>query len=123
MAFREKGLQFASTNYWTQVKDRCCCSVAQSCLTLCDPADFSMPGLPVLHYLLGWGEIHGTWGAQVLLPFPLLLRKIFVILNHDLRPHSFFTPDAEKKVKCWMGKCPGPASTNECSHPKGRYWT
>ena len=26
-----------------------CCSVAQSCLTLCDPMDCSMPGFPVLH--------------------------------------------------------------------------
>ena len=27
-------------------------SVAQSCLTLCDPMDWSMPGLPVRHQLL-----------------------------------------------------------------------
>ena len=26
-----------------------CCSVAKSCLTLCDPTDGSMPGSPVLH--------------------------------------------------------------------------
>ena len=29
----------------------CCCSVTQSCLTLCDPMDCSMPGFSVLHYL------------------------------------------------------------------------
>ena len=29
----------------------CCCSATQSCLTLCDPMDYSMPGFPVLHYL------------------------------------------------------------------------
>ena len=29
----------------------CCCSVAWSCLTLCDPVDCSMTGFPVLHYL------------------------------------------------------------------------
>ena len=29
-----------------------CCSVAQSCLTLCDPTDCSTPGFPVLHYHL-----------------------------------------------------------------------
>ena len=30
----------------------CChCSVAQSCPTLCDPMDCSMPGFPVLHHL------------------------------------------------------------------------
>ena len=29
-----------------------CCSVAKLCLTLRDPMDCSMPGFPVLHYLL-----------------------------------------------------------------------
>ena len=29
----------------------CCCSVAKSCLTLCDPIDGSMPGFSVLHHL------------------------------------------------------------------------
>ena len=28
-----------------------CCSVAQSCSTLCDPMDCSTLGFPVLHYL------------------------------------------------------------------------
>ena len=36
-------------------------SVTQSCLTLCDPKDCSMPGLPVLHYLpeLAQTHVHG----------------------------------------------------------------
>ena len=29
-----------------------CCSVAQSCLTLCNPMECNMTGFPVLHYLL-----------------------------------------------------------------------
>ena len=29
----------------------CCCSVANSCPTLCDPMNCSTPGLPVLHHL------------------------------------------------------------------------
>ena len=29
-----------------------CCSVARSCLTLCDPMDCTTPGFPVLHHLL-----------------------------------------------------------------------
>ena len=33
-------------------------SVAQSCLTLCDPMDCSMPGFPVLHYLLEFAQTH-----------------------------------------------------------------
>ena len=31
----------------------CYCSVAKSCLTLCDPMDCSTPCSPVLHYLTG----------------------------------------------------------------------
>ena len=35
-----------------------CCSVAKTCLTLCDPMDCSTPGPPVLHYLPGFVQIH-----------------------------------------------------------------
>ena len=30
----------------------CCCSVPQPCLTLCDPVECIMPGLPIPHHLL-----------------------------------------------------------------------
>ena len=33
-------------------------SVAQSCLTLCDPMDCSTPGFPVLHQLLDLAQTH-----------------------------------------------------------------
>ena len=35
-----------------------CCSVSQMCLTLCDPVDHSMPGLPVTHYLLEFAQVY-----------------------------------------------------------------
>ena len=35
-----------------------CCSVAQSCLTRCDPMDCSMPGYPVLYQLLEPAQTH-----------------------------------------------------------------
>ena len=35
-----------------------CCSVAQSCLTLRDLMDCSMPSFPVLHHLLELAQIH-----------------------------------------------------------------
>ena len=38
-----------------------CCSVADSCLTLCDPLDSSMPGFPVLHYLPEFVQTHVHW--------------------------------------------------------------
>ena len=33
-------------------------SVAQSCLTLCDPMNYSMPGLPVHHQLPEFTQTH-----------------------------------------------------------------
>ena len=35
-----------------------CCSIAKSCLSLCDPMDCSTPGFPVLHYLLEFTQTH-----------------------------------------------------------------
>ena len=39
----------------------CCCSVAWSCLTLCDPAGCSTPGFPVLHCLPDFAQTHVHW--------------------------------------------------------------
>ena len=38
-----------------------CCSVAQSCLTFCNPMDCSTPGFPVLHCLLELAQTHIHW--------------------------------------------------------------
>ena len=35
-----------------------CCSVAKSCLTICDPIDCSASGFPVLHYLPEFAQTH-----------------------------------------------------------------
>ena len=35
-----------------------CCSVTQSCPTLCNPRDCSTPGFPVLHYLPEFAQTH-----------------------------------------------------------------
>ena len=44
-----------------------CCSVAQSCPTLCDPMDCSTPGFPVLHHLpeLAQTHVHGIDDANL----------------------------------------------------------
>ena len=36
----------------------CCCSITQSCLTLCDHKDCSTPGLPVPHHLPEFAQVH-----------------------------------------------------------------
>ena len=38
-----------------------CCSVTQSCPSLCDLTDCSMPGFPVLHCILELAETHVHW--------------------------------------------------------------
>ena len=42
----------------------CCCSVAKSFLTPCDPMDCSTPGFPVLHYLLHFAQTHVHWAVM-----------------------------------------------------------
>ena len=47
-------------NNWTIVIVHCC-SVAQSCPTLCDPMNCSTPGFSVLHYLPEFAQTHVHW--------------------------------------------------------------
>ena len=43
-------------------------SVAQSCLTLCDSMDFSIPGVPVLHQLPELVQTHVHWVSDAIQP-------------------------------------------------------
>ena len=52
------------------------CSVAQSCLTLCDPMDCSTPDFPVLHQLLELAQTHVHPVGDAILP------------SHPLSPSS-----------------------------------
>ena len=51
----------------------CCCSVTQSCPTLCDPVDCSMLGFPVLHYLPEFAQIQVHWVDDAIQSFRSLL--------------------------------------------------
>ena len=60
----------------------CCCSVAQLCLTLCDPMGCGMPGFPVLYHLLELAQTHVHQVGDAIQPScplssPLLLPSIF----------------------------------------------
>ena len=46
----------------------CRCSVAQSCLALCDPMDCSTPGFPVHHHLLEFSQTHVPWVGDTIQP-------------------------------------------------------
>ena len=51
-------------------------SVTQSCLTLCDPMNRTMPGLPVHHHLLEFTQTHVHRVNDAIQP------------SHPLSPHS-----------------------------------
>ena len=60
----------------------CCCSVAKSSLTPCDPMDCSTPGFPVPHYRLHFAQTHVHWAVTssnhlILSQHLLLLPSIF----------------------------------------------
>ena len=46
----------------------CCCSVAKSCPTLCNPMDCNMPDLPVPHHLLEFAQVHVHWIGDAIQP-------------------------------------------------------
>ena len=54
-----------------------CCSVTQSCSTLCGPMDYSMPGLPLLQHLPKYAQLMSTESMtpsnHLILCHPLLL--------------------------------------------------
>ena len=56
---------------WTQPGSCCCCSVAQSCLTLCYslwPMNTSVPDFPVLHCLPEFAQTHVHWVSDAIQP-------------------------------------------------------
>ena len=65
----------------------CCCLVAKSCPTLCDPMDCSMPSSSVLHCLLEFAQIHVHWVSVV--SNHLILSTPFFCLLSFLASGSF----------------------------------
>ena len=65
---------FLSLGAQIHFTDCCCCSVTQSCPTLCDPKDCSMPGLSVPHYLPKFAQVHMHCIGDAIQPsHPLML--------------------------------------------------
>ena len=62
-------------------------SVAQSCPTLCDPMDCSMPGLPVHHQFPEFTQTHVHWGGDAIQP-PHPLSPSYYAFSHF--QHQFF---------------------------------
>ena len=61
----------------------CCCSVAKSCLTLCNPMDCSRPGFPVLHDLPEFAQI---LSIEAVMPSNLLILCHLLLLLPSIFP-------------------------------------
>ena len=61
-----------------------CCSVAKSCLTLCDPMDCNTPDLPVLRHLL----------ELKLMSIQLVIHHLAIQPSHPLSPPSQSSPES-----------------------------
>ena len=99
------------------------CSVAQSCLTLCDPMDCSTPGLPVHHQLLELVQTHVHWVSDAIQPSHpplslLLLPSVFPsisVFSNELALHirwpkywsfSFFSISSSNEHSGWIFRWP-----------------
>ena len=70
----------------------CCCSIHQSCLTLCDPMVCSTQGYPVLHHLPALAQIHVHWVSDAIQPsLPL----------SSPSPHAFNLSQHQGLFKYW----------------------
>ena len=58
-----------STTFRESCSSCCCCSVAKSCLTICDPMNCSTPGFPVLYHLPEFAQVHVLWNSSQSLIF------------------------------------------------------
>ena len=65
------------------------CSVTKSCLTLCDPMDYSTPGFPALHCPPEFAQIHVHWVSDGIQLSHFLLSPSPPALNLS-QPQSLF---------------------------------
>ena len=81
-------------SFWT-----CCCSVSQSCLTLYNAMDCSLPGFPVLHHLPELAQTHVHWvSAAIQSSHPLLSPSppTFSLFQHqNLTVSQLFTSGSQ----------------------------
>ena len=79
----------------------CCCLVAQSCPTLCDPMECSTPGFPVLHRLTELAQTHVHWAGDAI---------------QTSHPLSFPSPPAAAAAKS-LQSCPTLCDPTDGSPP------
>ena len=78
-----------------------CCSVTQSCLTLCDPKICGMPGLPVPHHLLNFPQVHVHCIGDAIHPSHPLMPSSSALNLSQHQGHSNELAVCIRRPKCW----------------------
>ena len=79
-------------------------SVTQLCLTVCNPMNCSMPGFPVLHYLLEFAQTHILWVGDAIKKLSPLIPNIFIklwLLEPEDQHYSIFFIRIIFKCRQW----------------------
>ena len=108
---KKKKIMFIVTGHCSLVQFS---SVAQSCPTLCDPTDCSMPGLPVHHQLPELAQSHVGWLADAIRPSHPLSSPSPPALNLSQHQGLFILLVAISLPR-WLR---GEESTCQCRRPK-----
>ena len=92
LSMMTESIQIAiSFGFYLPVMGICCCSVAKSCLTLCNQADCSTPGSSVLRYLPELAQIHVHWVSDAIQPsHPLLSHSLLSSVFPSIRVFSIW---------------------------------
>ena len=92
----------------------CCCSVTQSCPTLCYLMDCSMPGLPVPHHLTEFAQVHVHCISDAIQP------------SHPLTPSSPSALNLSQHQGLFQWLSCSHQSTGELTHHQtvsgGKWW-
>ena len=76
-----------------------CCSITQSCPTLWGPMDCSTPGLPVLHHLLEFAQIHVHWVSDAIQPSYLILCHPLLLLPSIFPSIRVFSNESVLRIR------------------------
>ena len=80
-----------------------CCSVGQSCPTLCSPMNGSTPGFPALHYLLGFAQTHVHRVGDAIQPSHLLSPPSLPVFNLSQHQGLFQWVSSSHQVSKGLG--------------------
>ena len=93
-------------------------SVAQLCLTLCDPMNRSTPGLPVQHQLLEFTETHVHWVSDAIQPSHPLSSPSPLAPNPSQASESF----PMSQLFAWGGQSTGLSALASFLPKKSQGW-